>query len=241
MRPPDSGGRASFAAMLSAPHTFSTRLRYVQARRAPRARVAEQTPATRQATSPKQTLTERMFDELADFNRENVQAGGAGGGTTLADLQNMDRVWERVRAPQTSTSAPQVVTTSAVSLGGTAEYDVVICGGTLGVFLATALQLRGVRCAVLERGALRGRAQEWNVSRREMRALVATGVLTEEDVEDIIGLEFNPVRVAFNVRRRLPAVSHPAYAFEVCSTLLGAASTWLQVYRVRRRSGQKTC
>ena len=173
------------------------------------AHVAQEAPEVRNAAA-EQSLTEQMFEQLAEFNRENVQAGGAGGGTTLADLQNMDRVWERVRCPPPSTSAPQVVTTAAKPLGAAAEYDAVICGGTLGIFLATALQLRGARVAVLERGALRGRAQEWNVSRGELRSLVEVGVLTEKDVEDVIGLEFNPVRVGFNVRR-------------VCRVLLCAA------------------
>ena len=47
-----------------------------------------------------------------------------------------------------------------------------MCGGTLGVFLAAALQLRGLRVAIVERGPLRGRAQEWNISRKELYELV---------------------------------------------------------------------
>lgn len=51
-------------------------------------------------------------------------------------------------------------------------YDVVVCGGTLGVFVGAALAQRGWRVAVVERGPLRGRAQEWNISRRELGELV---------------------------------------------------------------------
>lgn len=47
-----------------------------------------------------------------------------------------------------------------------------VCGGTLGIFLACALQQAGLRVAVLERGPLRGRAQEWNISRAELQELV---------------------------------------------------------------------
>lgn len=47
-----------------------------------------------------------------------------------------------------------------------------VCGGTLGIFLAAALQLGGLRVAVVERGPLRGRAQEWNISRKEIAELV---------------------------------------------------------------------
>lgn len=52
------------------------------------------------------------------------------------------------------------------------EFDVVVCGGTLGVFVAAALAGRGHRVAVIERGPLRGRAQEWNISRKELAELV---------------------------------------------------------------------
>lgn len=49
-----------------------------------------------------------------------------------------------------------------------------VCGGTLGIFLAAALQLAGLRVAVVERGPLRGRAQEWNISRKEIAELVGS-------------------------------------------------------------------
>ena len=117
--------------------------------------------------------------------------------------------------------APQFVREVPAPLPATAMYDVVMCGGTLGVFLACALQLKGLRCmlllkptaadascialhvhppctthpgrivlqtqiechcgtlicracrvAVVERGPLKGREQEWNISRKELIELV---------------------------------------------------------------------
>lgn len=68
------------------------------------------------------------------------------------------------------------------SLPAAPEFDVVVCGGTLGIFLACSLQLRGVRVAVVERGKVQGREQEWNISRKELSELVChawcEGVLT---------------------------------------------------------------
>ncbi len=64
------------------------------------------------------------------------------------------------------------VSTSAQPLAAAPAFDVVVCGGTLGVFLAASLQLRGLRVAVVERGHLRGREQEWNISRKELYELV---------------------------------------------------------------------
>jgi len=77
-------------------------------------------------------------------------------------------------------------------------FDVVVCGGTLGILVATALQRRGVKVAVVERGPLRGRAQEWNVSRAETAALVDAGALTREDVDACVMIEFNPIRCGFH-------------------------------------------
>jgi glycine/D-amino acid oxidase-like deaminating enzyme len=51
-------------------------------------------------------------------------------------------------------------------------YDVVVAGGTLGVFVAVALAGQGWRVAVVERGPLAGRKQEWNISRKELQELV---------------------------------------------------------------------
>ena len=50
-------------------------------------------------------------------------------------------------------AAPQFVQEVSTPLPGTAKYDVVMCGGTLGIFLACALQLQGLRCGCLHAGS----------------------------------------------------------------------------------------
>ncbi len=50
---------------------------------------------------------------------------------------------------------------------------------------------------MLEAGKLAGRAQDWNASRREVEELVAHGIISQSDLDDIIGIEFNPMRCAF--------------------------------------------
>jgi hypothetical protein len=37
------------------------------------------------------------------------------------------------------------------------------------------------------------RAQEWNISKKELDSLVEIGVLTKEEVKDSISITFNPV------------------------------------------------
>lgn len=68
--------------------------------------------------------------------------------------------------------APQFVSEVGTRLPSKAQFDVAVCGGTLGIFLAAALAKRGLKVVLLERGPLVGRAQEWNISRKEMVELV---------------------------------------------------------------------
>ena len=51
------------------------------------------------------------------------------------------------------------------------DYDIVVCGGTLGIFFATALLLQGHKVCVVEAGKLQGREQEWNISMEELLVL----------------------------------------------------------------------
>ena len=181
------------------------------------------------AADAKSTLTERMFDELAANSRAGDQAGGAGGATTLEDLRRMDKIWSGIRnaSPKSSSSVPSVVSTSQYALDANPEFDVIICGGTLGIFLATALQLAGVKVAVVERGKLKGREQEWNVSRAEMQSMVKLGVFSEADLEQVLGLEFNPLRVGFKVRS-------PTLLCEVCRQMPHVRSSWQHRHCMRR-------
>ncbi|HZG38340.1 MAG TPA: FAD-binding oxidoreductase [Nodosilinea sp.] len=115
-------------------------------------------------------------------------------GHPLAGLQQADDLWLRYRSgnlPQ-----QQVIYQADTPLASV-EWDVVICGGTLGVLVGAGLAQRGWRVALLERGRLQGREQEWNISRRELAALTELGLLTAEELEDAIASEYNPARIQF--------------------------------------------
>jgi lycopene cyclase CruP len=88
-------------------------------------------------------------------------------------LQRIDRFWHSYR------NEPQI-----------AKEVVILIG--------TALQLQGWRVAIVEQGQLQGRAQEWNVSRRELGILLELDLLTEEELERAIATEYNPARVGFH-------------------------------------------
>ncbi|MCU0570230.1 MAG: FAD-binding oxidoreductase [Oculatellaceae cyanobacterium Prado106] len=114
---------------------------------------------------------------------------------TLAQLQNADRLWSQYRS---GTLPVTPVVTSAEQPLESVEWDVVICGGTLGILMGAALVQRGWRVAVLERGILRGRDQEWNISRQELQVLLTLELLTPEELETAIATQYNPARLSFH-------------------------------------------
>lgn len=145
-------------------------------------------------------VTERILQQMDE--KTSDEAGGAGGGLTLQALRRVNAQWINERdTPDGQLSVPRVVAErsgSATKLSSTLEYDVVVCGGTLGIIFAVYLQQRGHRVAVVERSYLKGREQEWNISRKEFNELVHAGVLTHDELEHCIVSEFNPVRCGFN-------------------------------------------
>ena len=114
---------------------------------------------------------------------------------TLEGLRSADRLWQSYRENTLPTSI--VVTESSAPLEEV-EWDVVICGGTLGIIMGAALAQRGWRVALLERGILRGREQEWNISRKELQVLVDLELLTEAELLHAIATCYNPARLTFH-------------------------------------------
>ena len=64
------------------------------------------------------------------------------------------------------------------SSAGTAapEYDIIMCGETLDIMVALALQQQGFKVAVVEKRVVQGRVQEWNTSRHECQVGVEARV-----------------------------------------------------------------
>lgn len=126
------------------------------------------------------TLTEEILSKLP--------------GNALNNLRKTDLIWQKLR--QETTPIPQVVKHNTQLLG-TIDYDVVISGGTLGILIGTALAMRGWRIALLERGTLRGREQEWNISRQELDVFLELNLLSSEELENAIATEYSPARISF--------------------------------------------
>jgi lycopene cyclase CruP len=113
---------------------------------------------------------------------------------TLKGLRAVDQRWQQYR--QGNLPVPQVVTTETTP-STPPLWDAVVCGGTLGIMIGATLAQRGWRVVVLEKGVLRGREQEWNISRQELQELVELGLLSEAELAAAIATEYNPARIQF--------------------------------------------
>jgi len=145
------------------------------------------------------TRTQQIFSSLP--SDDGTTAAGAGGSSSLEGLKRLDEAWEILKSGGWKNEPPLIVRSHTDEYAPKAqpakEYDIVISGGTLGIFYATALQRKGFRTCVVERAKVQGRSQEWNISRKELLALIRAGILKEPEIELITAIEFNPVRVGF--------------------------------------------
>ncbi|MCS6959167.1 MAG: FAD-binding oxidoreductase [Pseudanabaenaceae cyanobacterium SKYGB_i_bin29] len=112
---------------------------------------------------------------------------------TDTKIAQIEQFWQDYRS---GLPIPQVIASASDSLGEVA-VDVVICGGTLGLLVGTALQQRGFSTLILERGRLQGREQEWNISRAELHNLLEVELLTPEELAKTIVTAYSPGRVGF--------------------------------------------
>ncbi|WP_353930226.1 FAD-dependent oxidoreductase [Okeanomitos corallinicola TIOX110] len=147
-------------------------------------------------------------------------------GNVLNSLRRTDEILTSLRTD--NQTIPEVVQQNPEPLT-TVDWDVIICGGTLGILIGCALAVRGVKVALLERGILRGREQEWNISRQELSVLTELNLLTETELQTTIVTEYNPARVSFTggtevwVKDVLNIGVDPIYLLETLKTRFLAA------------------
>ncbi|CAL9106196.1 uncharacterized protein LOC135633698 isoform X1 [Musa acuminata AAA Group] len=160
--------------------------------------------ATAFSHSPRAELpsrTRRIMERISSSN----EVGGAGGAYSYDALKRLDLVWSNIcsesleaeKVPEVVSRVPGSSKISELEEKAGCSFDVLVCGGTLGIFIATALVTRGLHVAIIERNLIKGREQEWNISRKELLELVEVGILTKEEIEHIIAVKFNPNRCGF--------------------------------------------
>ncbi|XP_066331376.1 uncharacterized protein [Miscanthus floridulus] len=149
--------------------------------------------------APPPSRTQMIMEKIS----AGEEVGGAGGAYSYNALKRLDQIWSSICEVQADSKVPEVVTRvegllADSNLGSGSEiFDVIVCGGTLGIFVATALSSKGLRVGIIERNIIKGREQEWNISRKELMEIVEIGILSEADLEQIISSDFNPNRCGF--------------------------------------------
>ena len=165
------------------------------------------------------SLTQRIMESTS----KETQASGAGGFSTYDAFLRADSMWSKLKSSkpfdyditnlsqvQNGIEPPVQFVTDDGAKGNPAawsklrsqqskklDYDITLCGGTLGIFIALSLQLKGHKVLVVEAGKLMGREQEWNISMKELEELVELGVLSQSDVDEAIKTEFPGCRSGF--------------------------------------------
>ncbi|BAY28006.1 hypothetical protein NIES2100_78350 [Calothrix sp. NIES-2100] len=115
-------------------------------------------------------------------------------GDAIANLRRSDRMLTSLR--EDTAPIPTVVKENNQLLDSV-EWDVIVCGGTLGILIGCALAVQGLKVGLIERGILRGREQEWNISRTELEVFLELNLLTNAELEQAIATKYNPARVSF--------------------------------------------
>ncbi|KAM0943101.1 putative lycopene beta-cyclase [Dioscorea sansibarensis] len=143
--------------------------------------------------------TQRIMERISTSG----EVGGAGGAYSYDALKRMDRLLSEICSNPSKNNAQVVFRVSGPSNDydpknkASFTFDVIVCGGTLGIFIATALLSKGLRVGIVEKNQIKGREQDWNISRKELMELVDVGILSEDEIEQIMTVKFNPNRCGF--------------------------------------------
>jgi hypothetical protein len=160
-----AGGRTTLQALLAADQAWH-QMRHMQVRWWLLAR-------RRAAAATVQLLTRRVRPVPVCIGIPDTTQTGAAAGPAPTFVKTHARGQRLSEGPHVAAArASAAAGSSSGGGGGVCTYDVVVAGGTLGVFVAVALAQRGLSVAVVERGRLAGRTQEWNISRKEVQELV---------------------------------------------------------------------
>ena len=124
----------------------------------------------------------------------------------IARITHLDTVWHQMRTAVAS-NAPLPQSTvwrqhdnaHVASAAHTAQWcgDLVYAGGGLGLIHAVVMAQKGYRVLVFDRFDVGCAHREWNISRYELAALVATGFCTWDELAPVIMNEYHDGIVRF--------------------------------------------
>lgn len=112
----------------------------------------------------------------------------------LERVWGLEQGWKRILRGEYDSDLHRVVPMSAA---GT-DYDLIYAGGGLGLLhAATMAQCYGWRVLLFDRGDVGCVHREWNISRDELQALVDMGLVTWDELADVVMREYRNGVVRF--------------------------------------------
>ena len=122
-----------------------------------------------------------------------------GGLVHLNYIMALQERWKRV-ARGISPVESQVLHYAPASLmpATEADFDLVYCGGVLGLFSAAVMARRGYRVAVLDQRRVGTSHREWNISDDELERFVEAGLFSRAEIETAIAGRYKRGLVRFH-------------------------------------------
>jgi lycopene cyclase CruA len=115
----------------------------------------------------------------------------------LDRIAHLDAVWAGIRAGTPPPANESIYTLTHAPLPAP-QYDLIYAGGGLGLLHAAVMAQRGHRVLLFDRGEVGCAHREWNISRAELDALVATGFCTWDELQPVIMAEYENGVVRFH-------------------------------------------
>lgn len=140
----------------------------------------------------------------------------AGGAELLERLDHLDA--------HRSCATPAAEAPDPPDSGATTDYDVALVGGGLWSILAPILAARGARVAVFDRARVGAAHREWNASGPELRALVAAGLVTDDELSRLVVARYDHGTCRFHGGGSYPVTGVLDHAVEAGPLLAGARS-----------------
>ena len=118
----------------------------------------------------------------------------------LRRLQDLNTSWQRMFVPGYQRPyAEVVITEQRPMLPATATFDIIYAGGGLNLLNAAVMTCRyGLRVLVFDRYTVGAVHREWNISREELQELLDVGLLTSEELNEIVQREYSDGLVRFS-------------------------------------------
>lgn len=118
----------------------------------------------------------------------------------LRRIQDLNQSWQGLLLSGASRDYVEVVANGITqNLPAVDTFDIIYAGGGLNLLHASVMTLRyNLRVLVFDRFTVGAVHREWNISREELNELLAVGLLTHEELEQIIQREYADGLVRFS-------------------------------------------